>query len=110
MAQRPPPRSASPGARDRLVSRDAAQATPDRRESTGRRLLLVAIAALLAALLTPAIWAGVWNVVHATPDVRLVFDNFNFHAEIGQHLAWADAIRRGGLHGRDFFCLYGPLQ
>ena len=52
---------------------------------------------------------GVWNVVHATPDVQLVADDFNFHAEIGQHLAWADAIRRGGLHGRDFFCLYGPL-
>jgi hypothetical protein len=52
---------------------------------------------------------GVWNVVHGTLDVQLVADDFNFHAETGQHLAWADAIRRGELHGRDFFCLYGPL-
>ena len=29
--------------------------------------------------------------------------------EIGQHLAWANALHRGGFHGKDFFCLYGPL-
>ena len=52
---------------------------------------------------------SVWSVLHAVPDVQLVSDLFNFHAEIGQHLVWADAIRRGELHGRDFFCLYGPL-
>ena len=67
------------------------------------------LAALLAPLLTPPIWATAWAVAHATPDVQLVRDQFNFHAELGQHLAWADAIRRGELHGRDFFCLYGPL-
>jgi hypothetical protein len=76
----------------------------------GRRLLLVAVAVLVALPLTPGIWMGIWDVVHATPDVQLVAGNFNFHAEIGQHLAWADAIRRGDLHGRDFFCLYGPLH
>ncbi len=28
---------------------------------------------------------------------------------MGQHLAWGNALLHGGLHGRDFFCLYGPL-
>jgi len=94
---------------NRLAPPAAAQPTAERRGPSAGRLILVAIGALVAALLTPGIWMGVWNVVHATPDVQLVADDFNFHAEIGQHLAWADAIRRGGLHGRDFFCLYGPL-
>jgi len=94
---------------DRLASLPAAHPVAGRRGWAAGRLILVAIGALISALLTPGIWMGIWNVVHATPDVRLVADDFNFHAEIGQHLAWADAIRRGGLHGRDFFCLYGPL-
>ena len=87
-----------------------AQPRRERRASWPGRLFLLAVGALLCATLTPGIWLGVWNVVHATPDVRLVADDFNFHAEIGQHLAWADAIRRGALQGRDFFCLYGPLH
>jgi hypothetical protein len=92
-----------------FVATSAAQPELAPRTSTRRRLILAAVAVLVALPLTPGIWMGVWDVVHATPDVQLVADNFNFHAEIGQHLAWADAIRRGGLHGRDFFCLYGPL-
>jgi hypothetical protein len=87
----------------------AAQPKRQRRGSRAGRLLLIAIGPLICATLTPGIWMGVWNVVHATPDVRLVANDFNFHAEIGQHLAWADAIRRGAHQGRDFFCLYGPL-
>ena len=94
---------------DRLAAPARAQTAPAARWSTLRKICFVAFAALLAAWLTPAIWVSAWAVVHATPDVRLVKDLFNFHAEMGQHLAWADAIRRGGLHGRDFFCLYGPL-
>ena len=77
--------------------------------SPWRQLGFVACVSLLAAFLTPPIWVSAWAVAHAVPDVQLVNDLFNFHAEIGQHLVWADAIRRGGLHGRDFFCLYGPL-
>ena len=93
----------------RLAPSAAAQAVSDRSGASGRRLILVATAALLAAFLNPGIWTAVWNVARATPDFQLVSNDFDFHAEIGQHLAWADAIRRGGLHGRDFFCLYGPL-
>ncbi len=93
-----------------LPASSAAQPVLAPRARARGRLVLIAVAALVALPLTPGIWMGVWNVVHATPDVQLVADNFNFHAEIGQRLAWADAIRRGGLHGRDFFCLYGPLH
>ena len=89
---------------------DAQPALAPRTSTRRSDWLLVAVAVLVSLPLTPGIWMGVWNVVFATPDVQLVADNFNFHAEIGQHLAWADAIRRGGLHGRDFFCLYGPLH
>ncbi len=88
---------------------EAPRAAAAPRTPTWRRLALVGLAALLAVLLTPPIWVSAWAVAHAVPDVQLVNDLFNFHAEMGQHLAWADAIRRGGLHGRDFFCLYGPL-
>jgi len=60
-------------------------------------------------LLAPSFWVHWFNVTHAVPDAELSFDNFKFMAETGQHLAWADALREGRLHGRDFFCLYGPL-
>src|SRR5262245_42778047 len=86
-----------------------APAQPARRWVIASRLMVAAIAVAFALILTPSIWVDTWDLVHATPDLRLTSDDFNFHAEIGQHLAWADAIRRGELHGRDFFCLYGPL-
>jgi hypothetical protein len=63
----------------------------------------------LAVLLTPGFFANAWNVSHGVPDEQRTLDAFTFHGEIGQHLAWADALRRGLLHGKDFFCLYGPL-
>jgi hypothetical protein len=87
----------------------AAQPRPQRRRHWLGRALLLAAGVMICLTVTPGIWMGVWNVVHATPDLRLASHDFNFHAEIGQHLAWADAIRRGQLQGRDFFCLYGPL-
>jgi hypothetical protein len=64
---------------------------------------------LLALGLTPTFWVSLWNVANGVPDELRTSDTFVFHGEIGQHLAWADALRRGELHGRDFFCLYGPL-
>lgn len=69
----------------------------------------VAALLLLAALLTPPVWTAAFDVAAGVPDARLVRDNWPFHAELGQHLAWADAMRGGGLQGRDFFSLYGPL-
>lgn len=97
-------RRAQPGA-----AADAAPLAPAEPRAPRSLLAFAVFAVLLAPFLTPPIWVGVWAVAHAVPDVQLVKDLFNFHAELGQHLAWADAIRRGELHGRDFFCLYGPL-
>jgi hypothetical protein len=64
---------------------------------------------VLAPLLTPGLAFRVWAVAEGIPDDLLVENHFKFLAETGQHLAWADALRAGRLHGRDFFCLYGPL-
>jgi hypothetical protein len=33
-----------------------------------------------------------------------------FLGEEGENLAWAQSILAGGVYGRDFFCLYGPLM
>jgi hypothetical protein len=63
----------------------------------------------LAVLATPELFANAWNVAERVPDERRTLDAFTFQGEIGQHLAWADALRRGRFHGKDFFCLYGPL-
>jgi hypothetical protein len=64
---------------------------------------------LLALALTSKIWLTLWNVAHSIPDQRRAIDHFSFYGELGQHLAWGNALLHGGLHGKDFFCLYGPL-
>jgi len=64
---------------------------------------------LLALALTPKIPLTLWNLVHSIPDSRRAIDHFSFYGELGQHLAWGNALLHGGLHGKDFFCLYGPL-
>jgi len=76
---------------------------------SARALAWGAALLLLAVLLTPGFFANAWNVAHAVADERRTLDAFTFQGEIGQHLAWADALRRGLFHGKDFFCLYGPL-
>ncbi|MBW2314127.1 MAG: hypothetical protein JRH10_08045 [Deltaproteobacteria bacterium] len=43
------------------------------------------------------------------PDSKLTRNGWVFLSEDGQHLAWADALANGGFHGKDIFCLYGPL-
>jgi hypothetical protein len=74
------------------------------------RLALLAIAAVaLGMLLSPGVWTNAWNVLHDVPDERLTMNHFKFLGEVGQHLAWGNAILDGGLQGRDLFCLYGPL-
>jgi hypothetical protein len=80
-----------------------------RPRSALRAAAFLAAIGLLALLLTPPVWTSLWSVLAALPDERFATDTFVFHAEWGQHLAWADALLRGELHGRDFFCLYGPL-
>lgn len=74
-----------------------------------RSAAFVALALAIGTLLAPGVWANAWNVLHAVPDERLTLDHFKFLGEVGQHLAWGNAILEGGLQGRDVFCLYGPL-
>ena len=71
--------------------------------------LWVAGLALLALALTPKISITLWNIAHSVSDPRRAIDVFPFYGELGQHLAWGNALLDGGLHGKDFFCLYGPL-
>jgi hypothetical protein len=85
----------------------AAKGPPERR-AVGRFAWPVFVVGL-ACLLTPSLWVSLWNLAHGVPDEQLALDGFAFQGETGQHLAWADALLDGGLHGRDFFCLYGPL-
>jgi len=73
-------------------------------------LASTAVAALvIATLITPSITVDLWSVANDIEDASRVSASFTFQGEMGQHLAWANALRRGGFHGRDFFCLYGPL-
>src|SRR5262245_31740205 len=89
----------------------AAERAPAARARRRAWISLAWAAALLAlaVLLTHGFFASVWNAAHRVPDEERTLDAFVFHGEMGQHLAWADALRRGLFHGKDFFCLYGPL-
>jgi hypothetical protein len=100
---------ARPGARAPASPASPALAEPRTRLRAATALALLAGALLLSALLNPPFWTSAFSVAHRVPDESLLADTFLFHAEMGQHLAWADALARGELHGRDFFCLYGPL-
>jgi hypothetical protein len=79
------------------------------RGTLARALLWLAAMFALGVLLGPGFWIHVTNVAKGIPDAELSRDNFKFLAETGQHLAWANSALRGGLQGRDFFCLYGPF-
>ncbi len=77
--------------------------------SPARVALLCCGALVLALLLASDFQANLWSVLHRFPDAARAVDGFPFMGEIGQHLAWANALSDGGFHGKDFFCLYGPL-
>jgi hypothetical protein len=79
---------------------------PELRAGTG---WLIAASLLLALALTSDFWANAWSVAHGFADEARAMNGFPFMGEIGQHLAWANALRGGEFHGKDFFCLYGPL-
>jgi len=46
------------------------------------------------------------------PETESLFfyPGYRFMGEIGQFLAWGNAVYHGAWQGRDFFCLYGPLH
>ena len=72
--------------------------------------VLLAVAIIAVALLRPRIWYFAWDVMHGVPDLALASDTWGFLSELGQHLAWADAMRNGAWPGVDYFSLYGPLM
>jgi len=82
---------------------DARPARPTARATAALALAIVALALLRIPRLFQAIHAL------GAPDSKLTRNDWVFLSEDGQHLAWADALARGGFHGKDLFCLYGPL-
>jgi hypothetical protein len=100
---------AAAGPRRAPTATGAERAAEPRPRRTRRALAWGGALLALAVLLTRGFFASVWNVAHGVPDEQRTLDAFVFHGEMGQHLAWADALRRGLFHGKDFFCLYGPL-
>ena len=70
---------------------------------------LCAAGIAIALVLTRDFHANVWSVLNGFPDSARALDGFPFMGETGQHLAWANSLAQGGFHGKDFFCLYGPL-
>ncbi len=99
LARRPAPRDEA-----------APPATEERPLVAFRELAWTALACLaLALVLTPTFWISATHVAIGLPDERRTVDGFVFQGEIGQHLAWANALLHGRFHGKDFFCLYGPF-
>ncbi len=91
---------------------DGASTPMARTRSSGSRTRAVGWSVLFVAIalvLVPGLWARVSDVLAGTPDELLIGDGWHLQAEWGQFLAWADALSRGDLPGRDFYCLYGPL-
>src|SRR6185295_9118474 len=58
--------------------------------------------------MSPELAVRALELVRGVPDAQLTSNDWNFHAEMGQHMAWADSILHGGMQGRDYFSLYGP--
>lgn len=71
--------------------------------------ITLSLSLLLALLVTGDFWANAISVAQGFRDDQRAIDGFPFMGEIGQHLAWANALANDRFHGKDFFCLYGPL-
>ncbi len=74
-----------------------------------RRGVSALLLAVVALALTPGFFDALHDLVARVPDQTLASAGWGFQAEWGQFLVWADALARGGVQGRDFYCLYGPL-
>ena len=70
---------------------------------------LALVIAGLAVLRVPRLLQALSVLASDIADAALVRNDWVFQSEDGQHLAWADSLLNGGFHGKDFFCLYGPL-
>lgn len=103
-------RPARPAHGDDARVADAARSRgPGAARSAAWRLAWLAALATILVLRTPRLLRGIRLVRDDVPDELLASSGWAFQVELGQHLAWADGLHRGLLHGRDLFCLYGPL-
>ncbi|MBI5115707.1 hypothetical protein HZA56_04490 [Candidatus Poribacteria bacterium] len=84
---------------------------PQSTSNAFRRLLRAIDFAVIPLLLTALRIDPVYFVYLRWPEAEKLFceTGYRFLGEIGQFLAWANAAYHGEWHGRDFFCLYGPL-
>lgn len=98
------PRTASGEAQ----SLDAPSTNASASLSRGRRASWAAALVVIALGMSPGLSVHAWQLVSGVPDDALTVDDWSFHGESGQHLAWADSIRAGRMQGRDHFSLYGP--
>jgi hypothetical protein len=78
---------------------------PSRRNGLAWTVLILGV----SLLLVPGFWARVADAMRGALDDSLIAEGWTFHAEWGQHLAWANGLAHGQLPGRDLYCLYGPL-
>ncbi len=77
------------------------------RKAVGRVLDFGAIPLLLMTLLLDPVYFAYLRWPEA--EKFFYFEGYRFFGEIGQFLAWANAVYHGAWQGRDFFCLYGPV-
>ncbi len=91
-----------------LEPRPAAETQPAAPRGWGTRAAWAGALLVLALGMSPLLSVHAARLAAGVPDEALTVDDWNFHGESGQHLAWADAIRAGRMQGRDYFSLYGP--
>jgi hypothetical protein len=71
---------------------------------TNQRTYLYVIILLLVGVL----WT--FNITDFyDPNFKPFVGSWPFLGEDGENLAWVQSILSGGVYGKDFFCLYGPL-
>lgn len=101
-------RSASARAAHAQDPAGARSCEPPPRRSMAWRAAWLALLVVIALGMSATLPVQLERVLAGTPDALVTADNWGFHAEIGQHLACADALLDGRMQGRDFFSLYGP--
>ncbi len=64
----------------------------------------------LAVVACAYVLASIHAVAMRRPGWNPLVGAWVFLGEEGENLAWAQSILSGGVYGRDFVCLYGPLM
>lgn len=100
---------AAPLSESEAAERGEARAVPfPPRRGWTRAALWAAALVVIALGMSPDLPVQIARVASGVPDAMSTAADWNFLAESGQHMAWADSILAGRMQGRDFFSLYGP--